>query len=551
MTVSTNISQHLLSRLKSQGVEHLFGIPGDYILPFFEEMVTSDIEHIATCNELNAGYAADGYARLRGLGAVAVTYGPGAFSLVNATAGAYAERVPIVVISGGPPSDAYRSRPHLHHILPDRYEVSRKIFEQITVGAKIVDDAAIAAEEIDELLTLCLSERRPIYLEIAQDVQLQPCSPAAERLAEVARTGKPAATAAAVESLVSRMKAASSCVLLVGHEIDSPDLRKSVLALVDKTGIPVASVFTGKPDFLENHPRCIGIYHGFGSMESVREFVEGADAVIWLGAVASDFNMGGSSANLSDDQTIHVFDDQVRSPDGTFTNVPVGEVVATLLAKLPEGRWNDLDIPVHQFAHSARRPIEAATDAPISNKRFYDRIAHFLAQGDVIVADSGPSISMAHVQLPPDSRYFSSGYWASIGAGFGFTVGASFAAEPGRRIIALEGDGGFQMTGQELSTMVRYGRSPIIFILNNRGYTAERLIHDGPFNDIQNWCYHRIPEVYGGVVGEDVHTETDLEAALERAESHTGPGPLLIEVHLDAMDVSEAFVRMSEGLRSQ
>jgi len=545
------IAEFLLSRLKGLGVDHIFGIPGDYILPFFEAMVVSDIEHVATCNELNAGYAADGYARLRGLGAVAVTYGPGAFSLVNATAGAYAERVPMVVISGGPPSEAYRTRPYIHHLLLDRYDASLRIFEQITAGAKLLDDSASAARDIDELLQLCLSERRPVYLEIAQDIQMQPCSSAAERVPEVVRTGDAAATAAAVESLLSRMKAASNCVLLVGHEISSPDLRSALQSLVDKTGVPVASMFTGKPDFLENHPRCIGIYHGFGSIDSVREFVEGADAVVWFGAVASDLNRGGSSTNLSEDRTMHVFDGQVRTPDGIFADVPVADVIDRLLAKLPKGHWADLDIPMQEFTHTVRRPIEPATDGPITNKRFYDRIAHFIASGDVILADAGPSISMAHVQLPPDTRYFSSSYWASIGAGFGFTVGACFAAKAGQRVIALEGDGAFQMTAQELSTMVRYGRSPIIIILNNRGYTAERLIHDGPFNDIQNWCYHRLPEVFGGVPGEDVHTEADLEAALDRAENHTGPGPLLIEVHLEPLDVSDAFVRLSEGLRSR
>ena len=545
------VAEFLLSRLKGLGVDHLFGIPGDYILPFFEAMVVSDVEHVATCNELNAGYAADGYARLRGLGAVAVTYGPGAFSLVNATAGAYAERVPMVVISGGPPSEAYRSRPHLHHVLPDRYDASLRIFEQITVAAKVLADAAGAAKDIDELLQLCLSERRPVYLEIAQDVQQQAVSRVTDQPLEPVRSGDPAATAAAVESLVSKMQAASSCVLLVGHEINTPDLRIAVQSLVDKTGVPVASVFTGKPDFLEHHPRCIGIYHGLGSPQPVREFVEGADAVVWFGAVASDFNMGGSSANLADDQTMHVFDGQVKTSDGTFTGVPVADVIERLLAILPKGYWADLDIPLQEFAHTVHRPFEPVADIPISNKRFYDRIAHFLAPGDVVLADAGPSISMAHLQLPPDTRYLSSSYWASIGAGFGFTVGACFAAKPGQRVIALEGDGAFQMTGQEVSTMVRYARSPIIFILNNRGYTAERLIHDGPFNDIQDWDYHRLPEAFGGACGEDVHTEGDLEAALERAESHTGPGPLLIEVHLDAMDVSEAFMRMSEGLRTR
>jgi indolepyruvate decarboxylase len=157
-------------------------------------------------------------------------------------------------------------------------------------------------------------------------------------------------------------------------------------------------------------------------------------------------------------------------------------------------------------------------------------MARFFRDGDVVFADAGPSINMAYVQLPAESRYIASCYWASIGAGFGYTLGACFAAAPDKRIIAL---------------------APIVFVINNRGYTAERLIHDGPFNDIQNWRYHRLPEAFGGIAGEDVHTEGDLEAALERAAAHSGPGPLLIEVHLDPLDVPDAFERMSAGLRSR
>ena len=247
---------------------------------------------------------------------------------------------------------------------------------------------------------------------------------------------------------------------------------------------------------------------------------------------------------------MHVFDGQVKSSDQTFVGVPVAAVIEGLLAALPEGQWTDLEIPVQQFAYTARQPYEPVSDAALSNQRFYDRIVHYLAPGDVFLADSGPSINAAYIQLPPDTRYLSSSYWASIGTGIGFALGACFAAKPGQRVVVLEGDGAFQMTAQELSTMVRYAKSPIIFVLNNKGYTAERLIHDGPFNDIQDWQYHRLPEIFGGVCGEDVHTEGDLEAALDRAETHTGPGPLVIEVHLDPLDVPEAFVRMSEGLRS-
>jgi indolepyruvate decarboxylase len=544
------ISDFLLGRLKAIGIDHLFGIPGDYILPFFEALDASDIDHVAPCNELNGGYAADGYARLRGAGAIAVTYGPGAFSLVNAVAGAYAERVPLVVISGGPPRQAYRDQPLMHHILPGRYAASVNIFEQVTVGARVLNDAERAVEDIDELLRLCLQESRPVYLEFPQDLQMQPCGPVPDWSCPPA-TGDTEATAAALDMLTTRLVDSRRCVLLVGHEVHSAGLQEKVRALADRTGVAVASVFSGRPDFLEDHPRCIGIYHGMGSTEAVRAFVEDADTVIWFGAVASDFNKGGSTANLSASQEIRIFDDRVEAAEGSFASVRLRDVVTGLLERLPADHWADVDAPTRGYSYLPDPDFEADPPAPITNERFFQRIAGFLDSDDVILADAGPSISMSYVQLPSGARYVASGYWASIGAGFGMTLGACFAVSPARRILAFEGDGSFQMTAQELSTMVRFGKTPIIFLMNNKGYTAERLIHDGEFNDIQDWQYWRLPEIFGGVAGCEVRTEADLEEALQRATGHAGPGPLMIEVHLDPLDVSEAFARMSAGLRSR
>jgi len=544
------ITDFLLGRLKAIGIDHLFGIPGDYILPFFEALDASDIHHVATCNELNCGYAADGYARLRGAGAIAVTYGPGAFSLVNAVAGAYAERVPLVVIAGGPPLKAYRDEPLMHHILPGRYAASLGIFEQVTVGVRVLKNRQRAVEDIDELLCLCLQESRPVYLEFPQDLQLQSCGPVPEWHCPPA-TGDAGATAAAIDMLTRRLADSRRCVLLVGHEVQSAGLQEKVRALVDRTGVAVASVFSGRPDFLEDHRRCIGIYHGFGSTTAVRKFVEEADTVIWFGAVASDFNKGGSTANISSSQEIRIFDDRVEAAEGSFASVRLRDVVTGLLEHLPEDHWADLDVPADGYSYLPNPNFQVDPQTPISNERFFRRIAGFLHSDDVILADAGPSISMSYAQLPSGARFIASGYWASIGAGFGMTLGACFGAGQDRRILAFEGDGSFQMTAQELSTMIRFDKTPIIFLMNNKGYTAERLIHDGTFNDIQDWQYWRLPEVFGGIAGCEVRTEADLEEALQRAAGHAGPGPLVIEVHLDPLDVSEAFARMSEGLRSR
>ncbi len=549
MTIT--VSDYLLQRLKSLGVDHVFGIPGDYILPFFESIEPSDVTHVAACNELNAGYAADGYARLRGLGVVAVTYGPGSFSVVNAAAGALAESVPLLIISGGPARAAYSTMPVMHHLLPGKFDAALKIFAQVTVHASLLDDPGQATKEIDRALSICLSQQKPVYLEIPQDVQNHPCQAPQEKVFRRGICSDTSALAGAVALVADRITAGRRSVILPGHEIHRARIEQSVTALIDKTGIPVASMFIGKADFLEQHPNCIGAYQGAGSLEEVRQFVEAADTVVFLGCVASDFNLGGFSAHLSGKQTIHVLGNQVTVGKQVFEQVSIGDLVNGLLAALPADAGKTADAPLQAFSHKRQNRYQAKPDQPMSNQRFYDRIAHFLQAGDIVLADAGCAINCTHLQLPASTQYIASCYWASIGMAFGATLGACFAAKPGQRVIALEGDGSMQMTAQELSSMVRYDKAPIVFVVNNQGYTAERLIHDGPFNDIAQWQYHLLPLAWGGVKGEDVHTEGDLENALARASGHRGPGPLVIEVHIDPWDASAAFRLMSAALRSR
>lgn len=544
-----NISEYLLARLHALGVEHVFGIPGDYVLAFFDTLSASPVQHISACNELDAGYAADGYARLRGLGAVAVTYGVGSLGLTSAVAGAYAERVPLVVICGGPRRDAARSGLYLHHLLPERPEASLKVFEQITAGACRLDDPARAPAEIDALLGRCLAERRPVYVEIPVDLQIADCAAPAPWAEVAAAPGDPATADAAVAAVVEHLLGARHCVALVGHEIRAGRLEDALLGLVEHTGLPVASLFSGKPDFIEQHPRCIGIYQGLGSVEEVSDFVEGADTVVWLGAVPSDFNVGGMPERLARTRQVRVFDDQVELPGRSFEGVRLDRVLDGLRAGLPSGHWSGLDAPCQGFAHRAQETYTPAPEQPLTNKRLYDRLAHFIQPGDLVCGDGGPGVNLTHLQFPRDTRFLGSGYWGAIGSGFGFALGACFARAPGQRVVAVVGDGAFQMTAQELSTMVRYGEPAIVIVVNNAGYTVERMIHDGPFNDIPGWRYHALPAAFGGVAGLEVRSEGDLEEALARADAHRGPGPLLIEVHLGPFDVPEAFKRIGARLR--
>lgn len=546
-----NVSEYLLTRLNALGVEHAFGVPGDFILPFFEAIGNSPVTRIAACNELDAGYAADGYARLKGLGLAVVTYGPGSFSLVNAVAGAHAEDVPLVVVSGGPPSSAYRatSKPVLHHLLTDNYEASMRIFEQVTAYARLVDNPEQAAANIDEALHVCLSRKKPVYLEIPSDIQLHEIGTPGPFDIDLSRKNN-GVTEKAARLLIERITSSERTIILPGHEIHRWALQDKVTRLARKTGIPVASMFVGKAEYMEYLPECIGVYQGAGSIEAVRKYVESADTVLFLGAVPSDLNLGGFTAKLTSQQIVTVWNNKIQMEQGCFSGIPITNIVELLLERLPGQTMQDEDRPVQCFLHKANQSHNVETDAVLTNKRFYDRLANFFQPNDIVLADGGCAFNLTHMQFPANTSFVASNYWASIGMGFGAALGACFAAADKQRIIAVEGDGSFQMTALELSSMIRYGKAPIVFVVNNKGYTAERFIHDGEFNDIPQWRYHKLPEAFGGGTGIEVRTEGELELALEKASDEQRSELLLIEVHLGPFDVSEGFRALCEAFRS-
>ncbi|NKB36041.1 MAG: alpha-keto acid decarboxylase family protein [Gammaproteobacteria bacterium] len=546
-----NVSEYLLSRLKSLNVDHAFGVPGDFILPFFQQMSESAVTHIATCNELNAGYAADGYARLRGLGVVIVTYGPGAFSIVNAVAGAHAEDVPLLVVSGGPASLAYKAsdKPVLHHLLTNNYEASIKVFEQVCEHAVLLNDPETVISEIDRAIEICCSRKKPVYLEIPKDIQVLDIGSVSFPENKQNIDTHTLTQTDGINALVDRIKSSKRTVFLPGHEIHRWGLQEKILQLMQKTGIPAASMFVGKSEYLEHSPLCLGAYQGAAGTAEVRDYIEAADTVIYLGAVPSDLNLGGFTARLSPEQTVTIWNKQLDMKEGSFSDLSISPIIDGLLANLPANLMNDGTRPIQSFLHKPDSSYEAISKTPITSQRFYDRLANFFQEQDIVLADASCAFNLTHLQMPANTDFIASNYWASIGMGFGAALGACFSANSRQRVIAVEGDGSFQMTAQELSSMIRYAQKPIIFLINNKGYTAERFIHDGDFNDIPQWRYSQLPHTFGGGSGIEVHTEDDLEAALKEAEKTERDQLLLIEVHIDAYDVSEGFNAMCTAIR--
>ena len=538
------VSEYLLQRLGDMGIDRIFGVPGDYVLDLMDVITESPIELICNCNELNAGYAADAYARLRGMGAVCVTYGVGGFSLVNAVVGAYAERVPLVVISGAPNNALRQSNLLLHHTTGD-YNLQFAIMEKATVAAVILDDASQAADRIDRALAACLHHKRPVYIEIPVDVVHQPCIVPTTYPAVAAKLTNPAALQEAVAEAAELLNKATNPVILAGVEFHRFDLEDKLLKLLEISGYPIATTMLGKSCISEMHPQFIGNYMGGLSREYIRARIENADCILCLGAIMSDMNLGGNTAKLDDLKLINANSEKVKIKHHFYQPIYLGDFIEGLINKLEYKEAATLDIKPSSY--SLDRPFVPQPDTKLTNIRFYERVNHFLEDDSIVISDTGDAIVATMDLLMRERAHFiGQAFYLSIGYSIPACLGAMMA-EPHRRPIVFVGDGAFQMTAQELSTIIRHKLNPIIFLINNDGYTIERVIQDNTYNDIQPWKYHQLPQVFGKSWSCEVRTEGELEVALVKAKENI-ESVSLIEIHLDRFDCSQGLIRLGRAL---
>ncbi|MEE9514596.1 MAG: thiamine pyrophosphate-binding protein [Candidatus Brocadiales bacterium] len=545
-----NVGQYLLRRLEQVGLRHIFGVPGDFVLGFMDQILESEVKLVTTCNELNAGYAADGYGRINGIGGLVTTYAVGEFSALNAVAGAYSERVPVVAITGAPTVDSRKHSAMLHHTLGN-YNIPAEIFQRITVASVLLTDPVRAPDQIDGALRACLHHKRPVYIELPSDVIHRPCAEPGDFEFPKPITSDPAALAEAVDEAVALLTVHKNPAILAGVEIHRYGLQDSLTKLLEKTGYPFATMLLGKTALPEKHPQFIGLYEGMSSRDYVRERIETAGGLLCLGAFMSDFNLGGFTAKLDDDRLVRAIDGRVRIKNHYYNQVDLKDFIEGLTEKLPAGSPDSLDVrpAIESCTHRKTEIFEPQPEKKLTVRRFYDRMAHFIETDDMVIADTGSALfSVGEVFMPEDVTFIGQAFYCSIGYTVGAVLGAGLAA-PKRRAVVFVGDGAFQLTCQELSTVIRNGLDAIVFVINNDGYTIERLITDGPYNDIQPWKYHLLPQVFGGGWGCEVRTEGELEDALEKARRNKGLS--LVEVHFDRLDCSESLRRACEQMAAQ
>jgi indolepyruvate decarboxylase len=540
---TASVGEYLIERLRSIGVEHVFGIPGDYVLGLYKLLEESPIRLVGMTREDNAGFAADAYARVRGIGCVCLTYCVGGLSSCNSIAGAYAEKSPVVVLSGSPGLSERARNPLLHHKVKG-FDTQFEVFQKITEASAILDKPDRAFDEIDRVLGVALRHKRPVYLEVPRD-QLNIRQVRVHRPLEGPPPGDADALREALDEAVELLTRAKRPVILADVEIHRLGLQERLLTLAESTGMPIATTILGKSVISEAHPLFVGVYEGAMGRDEVTELVESADCLLMLGCWLTDINLGIFTAKLDPARCIDATSESVRISHHHYQDVRLKEFIDGLIARKPRVARTPIPARVNPF-ESAR---EVDPNAEMTSRHLFGRLNQVLAEDNdmTVIADIGDCLfGAADLEMHRRNEFLSPAYYSSMGFGIPAAVGASMA-NPRPRTLVLVGDGAFHMTGMELSTIARHGLNPIVVVLNNRGYTTERFLLDGPFNDIHEWAFHRIPEVLGSGLGFDVRTVGELDRALEAAIANTKSFSLL-NVHLDPYDRSPALERLASRL---
>ena len=546
MLTGVSIGQYLIRRLCDYGVRDVFGIPGDYVLAFYSMLEKGPLRLIGCTREDCAGFAADAYARVNGIGAVCVTYCVGGLSLCNSIAGAYAEKSPVVVISGAPGLGERLHNPLLHHKVKD-FQTQADVFRRLCGAEAQLNDPNSAFRRIDRVLEQVARYKRPGYIELPRDlVGVVPEGPHTTSVRPTA--SDPEVLAEAVAEAVGRIAAARSPVIIADVEIHRFGLQEKLLALAEGAGIPMVSTILGKSVVSERHPLFVGLYEGAMGREEVTQFVESSDCVILLGAFMTDINLGIYTAHLDPSRCIDATSERLRISHHQYDGVLLADFLDGLIAAGLKAPARTL--PARPETYSEVFQLQA--DAPLTISRLISRLNQSLDESIVVIADIGDALfASSDLVIHRQTEYLAPAYYTSMGFAVPAALGV-MVARPDLRPIVLVGDGAFQMTGMELSSVVRYGFHPIVIVLDNGGYGTERWLHAGhhAFNDVQPWQYYKLPELLGGGAGYEVRSEGDFDRAFARALADLS-GFSLIHVHLDPQDASQALERLAKRLSAK
>jgi indolepyruvate decarboxylase len=537
----STVATALLNGLKDQGAREIFGIPGDFVLPLFKVIEESGIlPHYTLSHEPAVGFAADAAARYNcGLGVAVVTYGAGAFNLVNAVAGAYAERSPVVVVAGAPGAHERASGLLLHH-QARAIDSQLAVFKEITCDQAALTDPAAAPHDVARVLRSARELSLPVYIEVPRDV-VNAAAKAVPTLPQ--RPADPSALAECAEEILGRLSQAKSAVIVVDVEVRRYRIEERVATLARKLGIPVVTTFMGR-GLLDGAPDVLsGTYLGLAGDPAITGLVEGADLLLLLGVILSDINFALSHQRLDPRRTVLAIGRTVSIGHHVYPDLPVDDLVDALNARAQRVRAAARG--PHQGATYARGLVAdetaiAPSDIACAVNDLFDRHGAMPMTSDV-----GDCLFVA---MEIDNTTLAApGYYA--GMGFGVPAGIGVAATTGRRPLVLVGDGAFQMTGWELGNCRRYGLDPIVVLFNNASWEMLRVFQpESAFNDLDDWNFSAMAPSLGGH-GDRVSTRRELVVALEQAIQRRGTFSL-IEVMLPRGVTSHTLARFVAGFKA-
>jgi len=570
--IKQTVADYLIECLKNYGVSHIFGVPGDYILDFFNKLVhTNGINVVTTCDEQGAALAADAYARIKGLGVVCITYSVGGLKIVNAVAQAFSEKSPLVVISGAPGINQRQGNRFLPHHKVQNFDTQQKIFEHITIDSALIQDPFSAPREIDRVLSSAISYKLPVYLELPRDIE-------ALRIVKTHNhdfvsnsfsttyrssvfgqnlfneTDNEELKEALSESL-EMIKSSKKPVIIAGVELHRFGLQDKLLQLVEKTRIPVVSTLLSKSVVNESNTHYLGVYSGNMSKEHVQRYVESSDCVIMIGVFLTNVTFGITDNPIDKSRCIYIANDNISIKFHNYKNIRFEDFLDGLIKNIENNNLQNSKIysdnSRYDFSPSnTDNHITSKSSTKITVKRLFEILDASLSENNIVIADVGDSLfGSIDLTSPNSTSFLSPAFYLSMGFAVPASIGAQLANSNFRSIV-LVGDGAFQMTGMEVSTIAKLNLNPIIIILNNFGYRTERAILDGPFNDLQMWNYSKIPSVVGKGKGFVVETEEQFTHFLSVAKNTTNDFCLL-DVHLDPSDASSALKRLSKGLKKK
>ena len=537
------MGQFLFQYLHSVGVRHSFGVPGDFALSTFSWLDKSPIQSITMTHEPGAGFAADAYSRLNGIGLVCVTYCVGGLNVLNAVAGAYAEKSPVVVVSGAPGKKDREKDPLLHHKVKT-FETQRRVYDEVTAASCVLLDEQRAASEIVRVVNVCLTQKRPVYIEVPHDMVDREIPIAPSPHLPVAPSD-PETLEAALGETIELLRHAKKPVILAGVELHRFGLTDLAIKLAEKANIPIAADLLSKSAVPENHPLYLGVYGGAMSSDPyTRDYVESSDLVLMLGTFITDMNMGIYTAKLDRARTILATTESIQVQYHKYNDIQFADYLTALNRK---SKIHNRKSFHHPNPHIAPLPLSKSelTDG-LTMKDVIRILSLHLDENCCLVCDVGDGLFGAiGIRTARRSEFIAPAYYLSMGFAVPASIGVE-VANPALRPVVLVGDGAFQMTGTELSTAVRLGLKPIVLVLNNEGYGTMRKIRDGRFNVISQWNYGEICNLIGGGSSTRAATKGELDGALRSALGSTQLK--VIDVQIPRSDMSPQLQNMSAEL---